>query len=106
MGMQRVFAMIGVTIFLCVIPAMLESTEPGGAGVPPSVHALPVEPDEFDGREVDAYYDWRNNVFFRVFQRVGQDRKPDFMTARHTTQPSVHRYGYVVAINFDHPLSY
>ena len=106
MGMQRALAMIGVTIFLCVIPAMLESTEPRGAGVTPAVHALPVEPDEFDRREVDAYYDWRNNMFFRVFKLASQESKPDFMTARRTYKVSVNQYGYEVAITFAHPLFY
>src|SRR5437867_10188719 len=105
MGMQRVFAMIGVTIFLCGIPAMLESTE-RGAGLPPSVHALPVEPDEFDCREVDAYYDWRNNMFFRLFKLASQESKPDFMTARRTYKVSVNQYGYEVAVTFANPLFY
>src|SRR5207245_2811975 len=106
MGMQRVFGMIGVTMFLCVIPPMLESTEPRGGGVPPAVHALPVEPDEFDRREVDAYYDWRNNMFFRVFKLASQESKPDFMTARRTYKVSVNQYGYEVAITFANPLFY
>src|SRR5436190_15576362 len=81
--MQRVFGMIGLTIFFCVIPAPL-----------PSVRALPAEPDEFDRREVDAYYDWRNNMFFRVFKLASQESKPDFMTARRTYKVSVNQYGY------------
>ncbi len=35
------------------------------------VFSLPQEPDEFDRREVEAYYDWRNNLFFRVFNISG-----------------------------------
>ena len=100
------FGTIGVTVFLCVIPAMLESAEKGGAVQPPSGFALPAEPDEFDRREVDAYYDWRNNMFFRVFKLASQETKPDFMTARRTYKVSVNQYGYEVAITFTHPLFY
>ena len=96
MGMQRVFGMIGVTVFLCVIPVNLL----------PSVQALPTEPDEFDRREVDAFYDWRNSMFFRVFKLASQESKPDFRTARRTYKVSVNQFGYEVAITFAHPLFY
>src|SRR5438128_2039589 len=76
------------------------------AGVTPAVHALPVEPDEFDRREVDAYYDWRNNMFFRVFKLASQESRPDFMTARRTYKVLVNQYGYEVTITFAHPLFY
>jgi len=104
--MRRVLGTIGVTVFLCVIPAMLESAEQRGAGLPPSVYALPAEPDEFDRREVDAYYDWRNNMFFRVFKLASQESKPDFMTARRTYKVSVNQFGHEVAVTFAHPLFY
>jgi len=104
--MRRVLGAIGVTVFLCVIPAMLESAEQGGASLSPSGYALPAEPDEFDRREVNAYYDWRNNMFFRVFKLADQESKPDFMTARRTYKVSVNQYGYEVAITFAHPLFY
>ena len=67
---------------------------------------MPAEPDEFDRREVNAYYDWRNNMFFRVFKLADQESKPDFMTARRTYKVSVNQYGYEVAITFAHPLFY
>jgi hypothetical protein len=104
--MRRVLGTIGVTVFLCVIPAMLESAEQRGSSLPLSGYALPAEPDEFDRREVNAYYDWRNNMFFRVFKLAGQESKPDFMTARRTYKVSVNQYGYEVAITFAHPLFY
>lgn len=100
------FGTISVTVFLCVIPVMLESAEQRGASLPPSGYSLPTEPDEFDRREVDAYYDWRNNMFFRVFKLASQESKPDFMTARRTYKVSVNQYGYEVAITFAHPLFY
>ena len=34
---------------------------------------LPVEPEEFDPREINAYYDWRNDMFFREFDLTGWD---------------------------------
>ncbi len=104
--MRRVSGTIGVAVFPCVIPAVLESAEQRGAGLPPSVYALPAEPDEFDRREVDAYYDWRNNRFFRVFKLASQESKPDFMTARRTYKVSVNRFGHEVAVTFAHPLFY
>jgi hypothetical protein len=67
---------------------------------------LPAEPDEFDRREVDAYYDWRSNLFFRVFKLAGMEAKPNFMTARRTYKVSVNQYGYEVAMTFAHPLFY
>ena len=47
---------------------------------------LPVEPDEFDPREINAYYDWRNDMFFREFDltRIGirqlHDRPPNLQS--------------------------
>lgn len=76
------------------------------ASLPAAKTALPAEPDEFDRREVDAYYDWRNNMFFRVFKMTGLEGKPDYMTARRTYKVSVNQYGYEVAVTFSHPLFY
>ena len=105
--MLRTFGTIGVvTVFLCVIPVLLESAEQRRDGFPLPGFALPAEPDEFDRREVDAYYDWRNNMFFRVFKLASQESKPDFMTARRTYKVSVNQYGYEVAVTFAHPLFY
>lgn len=78
-----------------------EAIEPG-----PSHPVLPAEPDEFDRREVDAYYDWRSNLFFRVFKLVSMEAKPNFMTARRTYKVSVNQYGYEVAMTFAYPLFY
>src|SRR5438093_1608112 len=67
---------------------------------------LATEPDEFDRREVDSFYDWRNNLFFRVFRIAGPDGEVNFMTARRTYKVSTSREGYEVAITFAHPLFY
>jgi len=74
--------------------------------VRPPVFSLPQEPEEFDLREVDAYYDWRNNLFFRRFSMSGSDGQTSFMTARRTYKVSVNRYGYEVAVTFANPLFY
>ena len=70
------------------------------------VFNLPQEPDEFDLREVEAYYDWRNNLFFRLFNLSGVEGKANFMTARRTYKVSVNQYGYEVAVTFANPLFY
>ncbi|MEK7797584.1 MAG: hypothetical protein AAB274_02050, partial [Nitrospirota bacterium] len=80
---------VGLAIVALFIAGVLDSNETGSAGPPAENLALPVEPDEFDRREVDAYYDWRNNMFFRVFKMTGMESKPDFMTARRTYKASV-----------------
>lgn len=67
---------------------------------------LPAEPDEFDRRETEAYYDWRNNLFFRLFNMSGSEGKPDFMTARRTFKVTINQMGYEVAVTFAHPLFY
>jgi hypothetical protein len=74
--------------------------------VGPPVFSLPQEPEEFDRREVEAYYDWRNNLFFRLFSMSGSENQTSFMTARRTYKVSVNRYGYEVAVTFANPLFY
>ncbi|MDH3770150.1 MAG: hypothetical protein OET79_04055 [Nitrospirota bacterium] len=37
----------------------------------------------FDATEVEAFYDWRNDLFFRRFDMTGKD-SVDYMTARRT----------------------
>ncbi len=74
------------------------------ADPPAQKSVLPAEPDEFDRREAEAYYDWRNNMFFRVFKMSSLEGNPDFMTARRTYK--VNQYGYEVAVTFSHPLFY
>jgi hypothetical protein len=69
-------------------------------------YSLPAEPEEFDRREVDAYYDWRNNLFFRLFNLSSAEGKPNFMTARRTYKVSINQFGYEVAVTFAHPLFY
>jgi len=99
----RIFWLAGAALLL---PGALTSNGGEVAGPPQPHFALPAEPDEFDRREVDAYYDWRSNLFFRVFKMTSQEGKPDFMTARRTYKVSVNQYGYEVAITFSHPLFY
>ena len=67
---------------------------------------LPQEPDEFDRREVEAYYDWRNNLFFRRFNLTGVEGIANYMTARRTYKVSTNQYGYEVAVTFANPLFY
>ena len=69
-------------------------------------YVIPPEPDEFDLRESDAYYDWRSNLFFRLFNLSGVEGKPNFMTARRTYKVSTNQFGYEVAVTFAYPLFY
>lgn len=92
-----------VLIVLC-LPFPLSS--PAVGATEPPAYRLPLEPDEFDQREVDAYYDWRNNLFFRMFKLSGAEGKPNFMTARRTYKVSSNEFGYEVAVTFAHPLFY
>ncbi len=104
--MRPVLRALGLTIGVLFIAGLLDSDETGIASPAAEQLALPVEPDEFDRREVEAYYDWRNNMFFRVFKMTSMESKPDYMTARRTYKASVNQYGYEVAITFSHPLFY
>ena len=104
--MQPVLKAVGLGIMVLLIVGVLDSRETGTAGPATEHMALPVEPDEFDRRETDAYYDWRNNMFFRVFKMTSLESKPDYMTARRTYKASVNQDGYEVAITFAHPLFY
>jgi hypothetical protein len=74
--------------------------------VRPPVFSIPQEPEEYDRREVEAYYDWRNDLFFRLFSMSGSDGQTNFMTARRTYKVSVNRHGYEVAVTFANPLFY
>ncbi len=66
---------------------------------------LPEEPDEFDDREVEAYYDWRNDMFFRKFDLTGMGRV-DYMTARRTYKVWLDDFGTPVVITVADPLFY
>jgi hypothetical protein len=70
------------------------------------VFTLPQEPEEYDRREVEAYYDWRNDLFFRLFSMSGAEGQTSYMTARRTYKVSVNRHGYEVAVTFANPLFY
>jgi len=104
--MRPVLRALGLTIGALFLAGVLDSDEMGIASPSAAKSALPVEPDEFDRREVEAYYDWRSNLFFRVFKMASGESKPDFMTARRTYKASVNQYGHEVAITFSHPLFY
>ena len=100
---------IGCVILLSFVGGTSDSSDSvGGAltALPPQAFVLPAEPDEFDRREVDAYYDWRNNMFFRVFKLASMEAKPNFMTARRTYKVLVNQFGYEVAVTYAHPLFY
>jgi len=66
---------------------------------------LPIEPEEFDDREVKAYYDWRNDLFFREFDMKGRGTV-DYMTARRTYKVWLDEFGTPVVITVGAPLFY
>ena len=66
---------------------------------------LPQEPEEFDEREVEAYYDWRNDMFFRRFDLTGKGTV-DYMTARRTYKVWLDNFGTPVVITNADPLFY
>ena len=66
---------------------------------------LPEEPEEFDEREVEAYYDWRNDMFFRRFDLTGKG-SVDYMTARRTYKVWLDDFGTPVVITMADPLFY
>ena len=66
---------------------------------------LPIEPEEFDDREVKAYYDWRNDMFFREFDMTGSG-SVDFMTARRTYKVWLDTFGTPVVLTMGDPVFY
>ncbi len=66
---------------------------------------LPIEPDEFDNREVKAYYDWRTDMFFREFDLTGSG-SVNFMTARRTYKVWLDEYGTPVVLTMGDPVFY
>ena len=66
---------------------------------------LPEEPEEFDDREVTAYYDWRNDLFFREFDLNG-DGVVNYMTARRTYKVWLDDFGTPVVVTVGSPLFY
>ena len=85
-----------VTIFI-VTPSPFQHTQPR--------IKLPEEPDEFDPREVEAFYDWRNDMFFRKFDLTGKGTV-DYMTARRTYKVWLDDYGTPSVITVADPLFY
>lgn len=66
---------------------------------------LPVEPEEFDPREIKAYYDWRNDMFFREFDLTGSGTV-NFMTARRTYKVWLDEFGTPVVLTVGDPVFY
>ncbi|MGD9853124.1 MAG: hypothetical protein AB7T38_17895 [Nitrospirales bacterium] len=66
---------------------------------------LPIEPEEFDPRELDAYYDWRNDMFFREFDLTGSG-SVNFMTARRTYKVWLDEFGTPVVLTVGDPVFY
>lgn len=66
---------------------------------------LPEEPGEFDDREVKAYYDRRNDLFFREFDLNG-DGTVNYMTARRTYKVWLDEFGTPVVVTVGSPLFY
>ena len=66
---------------------------------------LPVEPEEFDPREIKAYYDWRNDMFFREFDLTGSG-SVNFMTARRTYKVWLDEFGTPVVLTMGDPVFY
>lgn len=98
----------GLFLFFALPVGRISGDTPGvePVNLPSMTRGLPEEPDEFDRREVEAYYDWRSNLFFRLFKLENMEAKPNYMTARRTHKVSINQYGYEVAITFSHPLFY
>lgn len=71
----------------------------------PQRHKLPVEPEEFDDREIKAYYDWRTDMFFREFDLTGSG-SVNFMTARRTYKVWLDEYGTPVVLTMGDPVFY
>ena len=73
----------------------------------PEDHSIPVpeEPAEYDPREIRAYYDWRNDLFFRLFD-LEMTGRTDFMTARRTFRVSQNEFGNPVVLTLPNPLFY
>ncbi len=70
---------------------------------PPNL--LPLEPAEFDDREVKAYYDQRNDMFFRLFDIKGLGFV-DYMTARRTYKVWLDEFGTPVVMAVAEPVFY
>jgi hypothetical protein len=107
--MQRLLRRVGSGLLTLITLISLDHAMPvSGESINPigSTYSLPQEPEEFDLREVEAYYDWRNDLFFRRFNMSGVEGPANFMTARRTYKVSVNQYGYEVAMTFAHPLFY
>ena len=66
---------------------------------------IPAEPAEYDRRELKAFYDWRNDLFFREFDMHGTGRA-DFMTARRTYRVWFSEFGNPIALTMGNPLFY
>lgn len=75
------------------------------SSIQPSRPKLPVEPEEFDPREMKAYYDWRNDMFFREFD-LTESGSVNFMTARRTYKVWLDEFGTPVVLTVGDPVFY
>ncbi len=73
------------------------------SSIQPPGPRIPVEPDEFDPRELKAYYDWRNDMFFREFDLTGSG-SVNFMTARRTYKVWLDEFGTPVVLTVGDPV--
>lgn len=86
----------------------ITDADAGARGIAPGKHPpMPVtqEPAEYDPREIRAYYDWRNDLFFRLFD-LEMTGRTDFMTARRTFRVSQNEFGNPVVLTLPNPLFY
>ncbi len=118
-GRQPLWPLLASACVLCPILAQ-GLAEGSGRVIAPSVVTAPEgllgpearsnglpseEPPEYDERELKAYYDWRNDLFFREFD-LHQRGFADFMTARRTYQAWTDEFGTPIVITMANPLFY
>jgi len=85
--------------------AAAQPSSSSGSGPSSSQLTLPQEPEEFDNRELKAYYDWRNDLFFRLFDMTGSGIA-NYMTARRTYKVWLDDFGTPVVMTVGDPLFY
>ena len=107
---------LGFMLFLHPLLSLAEAQlfppqEPNQAQTKPSTEAfdprqvIPKEPDEFASQEIKAYYDWRNDMFFRLFDITGSG-VVNYMTARRTYKVWLDDFGTPVVMTNADPLFY
>lgn len=124
-SVSRVFTLVSwIVIVGCLVLARIPAVSPsaanaladdrlngssGAESLPISrdsrAASLPEEPAEYDERELDAYYDWRNNLFYRLFD-MNEAGIATFMTARRTYRVWTDQFGTPVVITVANPVFY